>query len=97
MKFDIKHDLPDITKDIVEWADSVFPERTLESTIAKLIEELEELKDKPLDGWEMADVLIVMLDLCDGAGFDPAKLIYHKMQINKTRKWELKDGVFKHL
>jgi hypothetical protein len=91
------YDIRNITLDIVSWADEVFPERTPEGTINKLIEELKELSDNPLDAWEMADVFILLLDLCDMLGFDLAKITAHKMNVNRNRRWHIENGVFKHV
>lgn len=96
-KPEILTDIKDITQDIVEFLDQVYPDRSLDSLIKKLKEEMGELEREPLNGWEMADVLIVLFDLCDMAGFDIAKLIHHKMQINRQRKWHIKDGVLHHV
>lgn len=93
----IETDLARIIKSNKEWLDQVFPERTPDVVFNKLLEELEELKSEPMNAWEYADVLIVLLDLLDLYGFDPAKLIHHKMQINRKRKWEMKGGVLCHV
>lgn len=93
----LSYDIRQISQDIVDWADEVFPERTPEGTVNKLLEELNELRDNPLDAWEMADVFILLLDLCDMLGFDLAKITTHKMAVNKSRKWHIEDGVFKHV
>lgn len=96
-KPEILTDIKGITEDIVSFLDQVYPNRSLDSLIKKLKEEMGELEREPLNGWEMADVLIVLFDLCDMAGFDIAKLVHHKMQINRQRKWHLKDGVLHHV
>jgi predicted house-cleaning noncanonical NTP pyrophosphatase (MazG superfamily) len=93
----VTHDLREITAEIVQWCDGVFPDRTVELVAEKLAEEMQELKDQPFDAWEMADVLIILLDLCDMLGFDPAKLIKHKMSVNKKRSWLINEqGLLKH-
>lgn len=97
MRQKVPYDVREIAQSVVDWADEVFPERTPEGTITKLTEELMELAENPMDGWEIADVLILVFDLCDMLGFDPAKLVYNKMRVNRSREWELKDGVFKHV
>lgn len=93
----VTYDIREITDDIKSWLDEVYPERGVESTIAKLQEELNEISEKPLDAWEMADLLIVLFDFCDILGFDIAKIVKHKMDINKERNWAITGGVFKHV
>lgn len=93
----IETDVNTITALNREWLEEVFPDRTPEQVFKKLEEELEELRSEPMNAWEYADVLILLLDLLDLYGFDPAKLIHHKMLINRKRKWEMKDGVLKHV
>lgn len=89
-------DIRELTASITEWCDQVHPDRTGEQMIKKLEEELKELLERPLDAWEMADLLIILFDLCNHYGFDAAKLIHHKMNINRKRTWSIKDGVLKH-
>lgn len=93
-----KYDLRDITAAITEWCDEVYPTRTRDHMIEKLREEFEELAEKPLDAWEMADIMIILLDLCHHLGFDIAKIIHHKMDINRNRSWEITEkGILKHV
>lgn len=94
---EVSYDLREINKDIQTWLLEVYPDRTLDQVIAKLSEEIGELQERPLDGWEIADVLILLLDLCDMAGFDPAKLVKHKMDTNKKRQWQIVNGLLKHV
>ena len=95
---EIPYDLRDITKNIVEWCNEVYPERNHELILKKLEEEFQELRDKPLDAWEMADIMIILFDLCDELGFDVAKIVDKKMQINKARRWQVTDqGILKHV
>lgn len=93
----VTYDLREMNADIQQWLAEVYPDRTLEHVIKKLNEEIAELQERPLDGWEIADVLILLLDLCDMAGFDPAKLVKHKMDTNRKRQWQTVDGLLKHV
>lgn len=97
MKVYIESDINKIMASNREWLDEVFPDRLPEVVFKKLEEELEELKSEPMNAWEYADVLICLLDLLDLYGFDPAKLIHHKMRINRQRKWRMIGGVLKHV
>ena len=93
----LSYDIRTVTQHITLWADEVFPDRTPEGTISKMLEELGELAENPMDGWEIADVLILIFDLCDMLGFDPAKLVHNKMRVNRRRVWEVKNGVMHHV
>lgn len=87
----------EITYDIQEWLSEVFPDRHPDVVMSKLMDELEEWKERPTDAWEMADILILILDLCHMYGIDPAKAIHWKMDRNRKRKWEFKDGKLQHV
>lgn len=90
-------DIDDITSDIMDWLRSVHPDRTPDQVWLKLEEELKELKERPTDAWEWADVLILIFDLMELYGIDPIKAIHWKMATNRQRKWELTDdGTLKH-
>lgn len=93
----IKYDLREINDDIQEWLEGVFPNRHPDVVFSKLLEELEELEDRPTDSWEWADVLILVLDLMHLYGIDPAKAIHWKMDCNKRRNWTFEDGKLKHV
>jgi len=93
----ISRDITEITNDIQSWLDTVFPDRHPDVVISKLMDELEEWKDRPTDAWEMADILIIILDLCHIYGIDPAKAIYWKMDRNRRRQWRFIDGKLQHV
>lgn len=93
-----RHSVEALQKLVVEWADSVFPDRTPEQAFRKLMEEeIEEMKRSPKDEGEFADAVIVLLDLAHLTGIDVNHAVKKKMEINKARKWKLKDGLFKHI
>lgn len=95
---DIPYDLRSIRDGIVEWCDQVHPDRTTDQMTKKLLEEFNEFAERPLDAWEMADILIILIDLCDHLGFDIAKIVHHKMQINRKRNWNLSEqGILNHV
>lgn len=94
----VDSDIRVITAKIEAWCDQVYPGRTKEQMIEKLKEEFQELTDRPLDAWEMADIAIILFDLANHLGFDLPKLIHHKMEINNRRKWEINgQGLLKHV
>lgn len=88
--------------EIMQWADTVMPDRTPADAIKKLsMEEVPELwrsiKDTgKVDPGEIADVLILALDICAMSGIDPHAAITHKMAINRGRTWKFEYGVLQH-
>lgn len=96
------NDINEIMADIVEWADSIMPMRQPADAIKKLsMEEVPELwrslKDHgQVDSGEIADVLILALDICYLTGNDPRQIIKQKMGINRRRTWKLEYGVLQH-
>lgn len=90
-----------VQDDIVQWANLVFPNRTVQSGFLKLYEEMGEVLANPYNKEEWADVFILILDIMatydidmDGIG----KAIEEKMIINLKRKWDKNDiGVMKHI
>lgn len=94
----VSYDIREITSSIKEWCDQVLPDRTRDQMVTKLMEELQEFSDRPLDAWEMADIIIILFDLCDHLGFDIAKVVHHKMDINRRRQWRITEqGTLKHV
>ncbi len=69
---------------IVEWADEVFPNRTITNAIQKMVlEEIPEYLMKQDDAMELADLGILLYDIANLAGVDLDKAIREKMAINK--------------
>ena len=91
-------DIKEMQAYIVDWADKLMPNRLPENAFAKMLEEIEEWKERPADGHEAADVLIIFLDVCHLAGIDVVKAFHYKMRINQKREWELDDkGLLSHV
>ncbi len=89
-------------RDIVEWADRVFPDREPKDILLKLNEEIGELIKKPSDPLEYADIMILLLDFANFNNIDALVLsaaITEKMEINKSRKWAVdrRTGIMQHL
>jgi NTP pyrophosphatase (non-canonical NTP hydrolase) len=84
----------DLQANIAEWANSVVPNRTPLSVVAKLLGELGELiaSERMGDPSEIADVLILALDLAHLQGIDAAEAIKTKLEVNKSRKWKVADN-----
>lgn len=77
------------------WANRVFPGRVPEASLTKLVmEEIPELLAHKREfgvvgiAGEVADCLILLLDLCEMWGVDAAQAIEDKMTINDKRTWQ---------
>ena len=85
---------------VVDWANEAHPDRSPESTLLKLFEELGEIVAQPDDAFEYADAFIVLLDVAHQNGITGDVLesvISTKMEINKGRKWAINSmGVMSH-
>lgn len=93
--------IAELQEEISSWADGVFPDRTAEDAIRKLMwEELPELMlSGAKDPKEFADVVILVLDIAHLQGIDVASAIRDKMLINRARKWAIdpKTGLMNHV
>ena len=49
----------------------------------------EEIKDKDELGSELADVTLYLLQLASVSGIDLEEAVLKKIEVNKTRKWEV--------
>ena len=96
-----KTKLASMTKEVVDWADKLLPNRDPVNTCIKLTEEVSELTHAIYTGdgdvgEEVADVLVLLLDIGCLMGVDVPAEFYRKMIINKARRWETKNGSLKH-
>lgn len=95
-------DLTVISRAIKHWADEIMPERTPADAIKKLsMEEVPELwralkENGEVDAGEIADVLILALDICELEDINPLIAIHAKMMENCARKWKIEYGVMQH-
>jgi len=90
----------ELQSEIATWADGLNPNRTALSLIAKMLEELGELiaSERQDDPLELADVLILALDLAHIQGIDLAEAVQQKMRVNRARTWEIADnGAMRHV
>ena len=91
-----------VTRAIFNWANKVMPDRTPADAIKKLsMEEVPELwrslkETGEVSEDEIADVLILALDICAMSGIDPMSAIHLKMSVNVQRKWKFEYGVMQH-
>jgi hypothetical protein len=78
--------------EIAIWADSLLPHRTPMNALTKLVmHEIPELTFKMGDPLELADLLILVLDLFYLHKVDPVQAVQRKMTINRSRRWMI-DG-----
>lgn len=83
---------------IGEWADLVFPERTIQSAALKLYEEIGEMLRDPSNADEHADIYIMMFDLSRMYGIDIGKAVRDKMARNRNRTWSKSaTGTLQHI
>lgn len=85
--------------DISEWAAETFPGQTAESKAEHLLDEAGELLKDPTSGEEMADVLILLLNLAQMGDIDLLQEVHKKMAKNRARQWGPPDarGVYHHI
>lgn len=89
-----------MTNEVVDWINPILPERSSFDTAIKLVEEVSELlhaihHDGDV-GQEIADVLILLLDIADLHRVDTVKEFNKKMLINRCRVWQEHQGTLKH-
>lgn len=95
--------LSDLTRQILLWINSVAPGRKPQDTVCKMVSETSELLDAVMNKGdaevkgELADCMICLLDLADAYNVDIIKAAFEKLEINRQRKWEMKDGVLRRI
>lgn len=85
---------------ITNWANEVFPDRTITNALQKMVmEEIPEYMMNQNDKFELADIGILLYDIAYLAGIDLDEAIREKMAINKSRKWQIipETGLMKHI
>ncbi|QQG31318.1 nucleotide pyrophosphohydrolase [Cyanophage S-2L] len=90
----------ELQAEIAAWIHPLNPDRRPGGTIAKLLEEIGELiaSDRAHDPLEVADVLILALDLATLLGVDVTEAIRAKLAINRARSWARADnGAMRHI
>ncbi len=75
-------------KEISNWCNTVFPDRTKAGVLVKFFEEIGELTKCPEEAHEYADVFILLADLAELNGINLEEAIIEKMVINKNRQWK---------
>lgn len=87
-----------LQQEVVEWANSVMPNRTITNACTKLVmEEIPEFLTSDNDPMEYADIFIILLDMAYLSNINIKNAIREKMAINRNRKWGInKAGLLKH-
>lgn len=80
------------------WADRVFPDRTVHTSLSKLVlEEIPEfLLSKASDPSEYADLLILVLDVAHQKGINAERAVIEKHQKNIRRVWIRTESGYYH-
>jgi NTP pyrophosphatase (non-canonical NTP hydrolase) len=88
----------EIQREISDWANLVFPDRTAHDALCKLmLEEIPEFALAQKDPGEYADLVILVLDIATLNGIDVAAAVRDKMEVNRARRWIVGDnGLMKH-
>jgi hypothetical protein len=91
--------LEDVLAEVVAWGRETFPTSTDRSKIAHLRKEVDELAERPMDGTEMADVLMILAHLAGAYDVDLTTMVRHKLAVCRTRTWGAPDadGVVEHV
>ena len=91
--------LADLQEEVLEWAGGLSPHRKPQNTVVKMVSETSELLDAVLNErdveGELADCMILLLDLADMYDVDLIQAGFAKMQINREREWAVKNGVIR--
>lgn len=85
---------------IVNWADEVFPDRTITNALTKMVmEEIPEYMMAQNDPLELADIAILLYDVAHLAGVDLDSAIRRKMLHNYQRHWDVDEvtGLMSHV
>jgi dCMP deaminase len=101
---DIRHrggvaTLDSLAREIRAWGAATFPLSGPDSTAEHLAREVEELRDDPYDGEELADVFHLVIQLARVANVDLVAEAARKFAINRSRVWQAPDaaGVVEHV
>lgn len=87
-----------------EWITGILPSRNPTKTCIKLVTESAELLDAISSGHtgvdsqeEVADILILLVDISDQLGIDMVSAFNAKMEKNRKREWMVNNGSLSHI
>jgi NTP pyrophosphatase (non-canonical NTP hydrolase) len=92
----------EMTDEVTDWVDGLIPDdkRDPFNTAIKLSEEVSELLHalytKGDVGAEVADIMILLLDVAYLSDVDIVSEFYAKMAVNKGRRWTERNGSLSH-
>lgn len=92
-----------LTDDVVDWANQIAPDRRPKDTVVKLVSETSELLDAVLNKdpaavrEELGDLTILLVDLARMYNVNLVHAAEDKMEVNRERKWEVRDGVMRRI
>lgn len=89
---------------VVQWADGVAPNRRPQDAMVKLVSENSELLDAIVNNLgprqveeELADCVILLLDLANMYGVNIERAVAAKMRVNQSRDWTNEGGVIRRV
>lgn len=90
--------LAEITQEVVSWADEQLPDRTLPAMLLKLCEEVGAAVARPSNPLQLANVLILLVDIADKQDIDLSGAVHDQMAINRINRWHKNrlTGVMSH-
>jgi NTP pyrophosphatase (non-canonical NTP hydrolase) len=99
----MRSDIDLMTAEVVDWISPLIPDenRNPFNTSIKLVEETSELlhalhTGEGNVGHELADIMILTLDIAHLTGVDIVEEFWRKMKINRKRVWNEKNGSLHH-
>lgn len=81
-----------LISELTEWQSETFPNRSEKSILDHLKDEVNRELLEGCEAEELADVLSLLLGLAAFRGIDIFGELMKKLQVNKKRNWEKKDG-----
>lgn len=95
-------DIKELTEEVVDWVSGALPDRGVKGTAKKLCEEVVELFEAVITedideiGEEIADCMILILDIADCYYIDIPMEVRRKLEINKKRSWRVRNDSLTH-
>ena len=86
---------------VLDWADSIAPDREAKDAVVKMVSETSELLDAVLNNGdvegELGDCIILLIDIADMYGVNLVDAGMKKMAVNRERKWINEGGVIRRI